>query len=123
MITRIHLLFCILILTCCTAKVRIPNDVLNQNQMTQILWDLLKADALASELYTKDSSSLPKPKNLNLYQEVFSSYAITKETFDKSYTFYEQHPELMKTVLDTMNVQREKMKIKSLYKNISKQRT
>lgn len=118
MIIKGHFIFLLIIFSCCTGKTVIPLGILNQHQMTEILWDMLKADALSSEFANKNLSLHIKSTNVDLYKSIFSSHSVTINTFDKSYSFYEQHPELMKTVLDTMNAQRDRIKVKSLHKVI-----
>lgn len=98
----------------CSGNSTIPKNVLNQTQMEAVLWDMCKADALGTEIIQKDTSKKLKNVSIELYQKVFASHHITRGAFDSSYSFYSNHLELMKTLFDTLNAQRER-KSASLY--------
>jgi len=38
-----------------------------------------------------------------IYGQVFQVHHITKEEFDKSYSYYREHPELMRILLDSLS--------------------
>ena len=74
--------------------------------MQEVLWDMLQADGVATEMVKKDSSLKLAAENIKLYRKVFLAHKISKAQFEVSYSFYQQHPDLMKVLLDSMNAQR-----------------
>lgn len=94
----------------CTGKIHYPAKVLRPTEMQEVFWDMIKADALASEVVMKDSSKKILAVSVGLYKNVFISHHITKDIFDSSYSFYQKHPYLMRVLLDSMNAERERRK-------------
>ncbi|MBI2729646.1 MAG: DUF4296 domain-containing protein [Sphingobacteriales bacterium] len=91
----------------CSGRDKIPEGVLTQDKMTNVLSDMLIADAVNNERKQHDSTININSVSPVSYQQVFSLYKITKDDFFKSYNFYLNHPDLFKVVLD------------SAYKNIA----
>ena len=100
----------IVCLSTCTVGDQLPIGVLAPQQMQDVLWDMLRADALTPELMRTDSNTKTSLKNIELYNKVFRVHNISKTIFQNSYTYYQNHPDLMRTLLDSMNaVQQRKM--------------
>lgn len=74
--------------------------------MQEILWDVLRADALSQELVKNDSSKSLAVENVRLTNKIFSIYNITQQQFEKSYSYYTQHADLMRTMLDSISARR-----------------
>ena len=108
MIKDLILIFFLVILYSCSEKTNIPKGIIKLPQMEEVLFDMMKADALASEIVKQDSSLKLPAMNIELYKKVFSAHNITRTVFDSSYSFYEKHPEMMRILLDSMNVLRER---------------
>ena len=87
----------------CTGSV-IPKDILPPEKMQAVYWDYLRADIMANEYVTRDSSKNDSLENAKLQLQVFKIHKITKEEFYKSYEYYLNHQALMKDMLDTMLV-------------------
>src|SRR5437879_1949166 len=104
-------LFLLIVLYSCSGKTPFPRGVMKPPQMQEVLWDMLSADALASELVKKDTSLKLKAKNIELYKQVFRAHNITRSDFELSYSFYQKHPEIMRVLMDSMNAQRDKKSI------------
>lgn len=64
--------------------------------------DLIKADEIVNQQTYGDSAVGIKNKREILYQKVFQIHKVSKEQFKKSFTFYQNHPDLLKVVLDSM---------------------
>lgn len=93
------LLFC-----SCFGKSRIPKDVIPQKEMVSVLWDLVRADEfLSGYVFPRDTSHNQKEESIRYYQEIFKLHKTDKETFQKSFAFYQTHPVLMKQLLDSLN--------------------
>jgi uncharacterized protein DUF4296 len=115
---KLFFAFLLLFIFSCSSKHEIPNDILSQPKMQSILWDMLKADEFVSNYGRKDSTRSLKDKSTLLYEEIFNIHKTTKSQFEKSITFYSQHPDLFKSVLDSMEKQKP-MIMGELYKSHS----
>jgi hypothetical protein len=96
--------FLIVLIFACSAKNHIPKNVLPQKKMVSILWDMFRADEFLSVYVLPADTSLNKNnETIRYYEEVFKLHQINKDEFKKSFSFYEEHPKLMKELLDTLN--------------------
>jgi hypothetical protein len=77
--------------------------------MQQILWDVLRADALSQQLIKGDSAKLLAEENVKLTKDVFLIHKVTEEQFQKSYDYYTHHPDIMSSMLDSLNAQQSRM--------------
>lgn len=88
----------------CSGKNKIPKDVLPQKEMVSVLWDLFRSDQfLTAYVLPADTSLQKKDETIRYYQEIFKLHKTDKATFQKSFSFYETHPALMKQLLDSLN--------------------
>jgi hypothetical protein len=94
--------FCLLFIFSCSAKQEIPKDILSQEKMEAVLWDMMRADDFVSIFERKDSTRTTKDKSTSLYQEVFRIHQTDRSQFEKSVNFYNLHPDLFKTVVDSL---------------------
>ncbi len=110
---------CILIISVLfySCKEAIPTDVIKQKKMQEILWDVLRADALSQQLVKNDSTKLLANENVRLIKRVFVIHNINQEQFDKSYSYYTKHPDIMRSILDSIATQ--KVRIDTLQKEIN----
>lgn len=109
---RFSFLFFVLTLCSCFGKNRIPNDVLPQKEMVSVVWDLLRADEfLSAYVLPKDTSLNKKDESARYYEEIFKLHQTNKKTFQKSFTFYQSHPTLMKQLLDSLNAKGNAVKL------------
>lgn len=93
------LIIAVVVFSC---KSSVPKDVLPPKKMQAVLWDVMQADEMAEYKSIKDSAFRNLPKHAEYYQTVFSIHKITKEDFTKSLAYYENHPGVFKTVLDSL---------------------
>jgi hypothetical protein len=103
-------LFIILIILSfgCIRNNKVPKDVIPQNQMRKIMWDLMRADAYVTDFIMKDSIRDKKAESAKLYEKIFEIHATTQETFKKSLAFYQSRPDLFKVVSDSLRVDEKK---------------
>jgi len=96
-------LLCVALLISCKDQNKLPKGVLPQNKMRDVMWDMMNAGQyMSAYVLTKDS--LDKiAESTKVYGQVLQLHAVTKEEFEKSYTYYREHPELMKTILDSLS--------------------
>ena len=99
-------LFIILIISnfACIRDNKVPKDVIPQNQMRKIMWDLMRADAYVSDFVMKDSTRDKKTESAKLYEKIFDIHATSWEAFKKSLSFYQDRPDLFKVISDSLRI-------------------
>ena len=90
----------------CTNRSYIPGDIIRKEQMQNILWDMIRADLLAHEIIKKDSTKNLDTETNMLTQKIFAIHHIDKSKFDRSMQFYSKRPDMMNTILDSLNSRR-----------------
>jgi len=88
-----------------SCKESTPSGIIKPKKMQEILWDVLKADALSQQLVKSDSAKSLADESVKLTKKVFLIHNISEEQFEKSYTYYTNHPDIMRTMLDSINAQ------------------
>jgi len=99
-------LFIILIISnfACIRDNKVPKDVIPQNQMRKIMWDLMRADAYVTDFVMKDSTRDKKTESAKLYEKIFDIHATSWEAFKKSLSFYQDRPDLFKVISDSLRI-------------------
>jgi hypothetical protein len=77
----------------------VPSGVINQEKMQEVL----RAEALSEEIFKKDSNKSVAVESATLSKKVFLIHNITEEQFQKSYSYYTSRPDILQTMLDTIN--------------------
>lgn len=85
----------------CTQKTKVPENILPPYKMEKLFLDILKADEFFNQKQA-DSATRDSFNRFNLYQSVFRLHKTNKEIFQKSFIYYENHPDLLKIVLDSI---------------------
>jgi hypothetical protein len=91
------------------SKNKFPDDVIKPEKMESVFWDFIRADVLTTD-YRNDSANIRMRENIKLQKKIFQIHGITREQFYKSYDYYTQHPELMKTMLDSITAKQGRRK-------------
>jgi acyl-CoA hydrolase len=86
----------------CADSKRVPKQYLQPAQMQQVLMDLLVADAVNSLQISKDTAFKLQEQNRAAAEQVYKSYKITREQFEKSYGYYLSRPDLLQPIADSM---------------------
>jgi len=88
--------------------------VLPFDTMKVVILDLMNAEQWNNFIIMKDTALRKTNNNLKLYQQVFLIHNINRDQFYNSYQYYEEHPDRMKTLLDSLGTfaERQKSKIK-----------
>ncbi len=102
----IFIMLCILF--SCSGKNKIPDGIIQQKEMQNILWDVIRAQALAEEIAQKDSGINKPAETKALTQKVFEIHKVKSSDFDKSYAWYTSHPDVLRIIFDSLNVQKRK---------------
>ncbi len=91
-------------LASCRSADHIPDNVLPQKKMQAILWDMMRADQfLADYVLSRDSTKNRKTESIKLYKQVFAIHHVSKEEFQRSFSFYKSHPALLKVIMDSLS--------------------
>ncbi|MEP6951764.1 MAG: DUF4296 domain-containing protein [Ginsengibacter sp.] len=107
----------------CSGKNKIPAEIIQQKEMQDILWDVIRAQAFSAEIAHKDSSVSEVAETKMLTQKVFEIHHITSSAFEQSYSWYTSHPEIMRIIFDSMNIQNQRqndLKSRGGYKPMKK---
>ncbi len=100
------ILGCLLI--SCSGKNKIPSGIIGINQMTEIMWDVLRAQALATEFSRRDSALNIVAETKALTQKALSVHKTSGAEYDKSYNWYSKHPDIMQIIFDSLYNQRQR---------------
>lgn len=103
-----YFIFLIILNFACIRNNKIPKDVIPQNQMRKIMWDLMRADAYVTDFIMKDSTRDKKAESAKLYEKIFDIHSTTRETFKKSLAFYQGRPDLFKVISDSLRIDEKK---------------
>ncbi|MEO6219861.1 MAG: DUF4296 domain-containing protein [Ginsengibacter sp.] len=101
-----YILFC-LVLSCSNKDIT-PARILGSYKMKAIMWDVLKAQALAAEVARKDSSITLEDHTKLLTKKVFEIHKITASDFDKSYDWYTSRPDIFRIMFDSLYTQKQR---------------
>lgn len=92
-----------LLIASCKSKDAVPGNVLPQDKMQAVLWDIMRADQFLSDyVLNKDTSLKKATESIKLYQQVLAINGVTKEKFERSFSFYKTHPLLLKVIMDSI---------------------
>ena len=102
---RIFFITCLLpvLMVACSEKDKLPKDILPEKQMRELMWDMIRTGEFLNGFVTnKDSSVSKKPEMEKWFAKVYQLHKVNREVFNKNYAYYQSHPALMKSILDTL---------------------
>ncbi len=101
---RNGLLIIVLFLASCSDSNDGPGkDILPGEKMEAVLWDMMSAGEFYNSYLNRLDSSFNKDSaRMATYETVFRIHKIDQATFDRSYKWYQQHPEKMSILLDSL---------------------
>ena len=99
---KFFLLFTVLLFITCSHKKKIPDGVLSQEKMENILWDMIRADEFVLNYLSRDTTRNRQQESIKLYEQIFAIHDINQEKFEKSFSFYGKHPELLRPLMDSL---------------------
>ena len=102
-------LLCIVTLFSCYSKNEVPGSIIQPDKMGDVLWDVMRMQFLSEELALSDSSVNKDQELKELTEKVFKIHKITSVKFEKSYDWYIKHPELMKGIFDSIQIQKQRI--------------
>jgi hypothetical protein len=77
-------------------------QLIGQDEMKNILYDLMQVDAYIENVVSKDTAINIKQKRSLFYEEVFKLHNTTHKDFYSSYKYYQQHPDIHKVLFDSV---------------------
>ena len=87
--------FVLVLFTSCTNdEVKIPNEILSEENMKNLLVEIHLSDALAADERIKDVKLLNEIKKA-YFTSVLEANNISEAAFDKSLAFYQEHPSVL----------------------------
>ena len=102
------MLLAFVFITSCNSNSYIPSDIIKPPQMQDILWDIIRGDVLAQEIVKSDSTRKIKNESFAITEKIFFIHHINRDKFEESMDFYEKHPELLKTIFDSISAMKAK---------------
>lgn len=92
----------ILLISACKSGQRIPENVLQPEEMKKVMWDVFLAEAWANQSISGDSNLVLSDKVKEFTQDAFEVNKMTEEEFFKSYNWYINHPDIFNVLLDSL---------------------
>jgi hypothetical protein len=104
----------ILVATCgCQSRQDVPSDILSTDKMEKVLFDMLRSGHMVNNfILSKDSSINKEQVQIEWLNKVLTFHAVSEQQFKKSFSYYQQHPELMAKVMDSISKKEEDPLIK-----------
>jgi len=114
---RYLLLICLLSLfiTSCNNK----KDLLSPKKMQNVMWDMIQLEAYAQQPAVIDSLKRRKTSVSGLQNQILALHGVNKDQYLKSYQYYNEHPESMRNILDSIAVNAERDRDKIMAKKFS----
>jgi hypothetical protein len=102
--TELLSLLAMLFIISCGEEEALPEDILPKQKMEAVLWDIILAgEYLSASIFVQDSALNKDSAKLKIYGRVFQVHQVTKSEFEKSYSYYRDHPELMRVIVDSLS--------------------
>lgn len=88
----------------CKEKGTGKEDILSEDKMQAVLWDMIRADHfLNNYMIVKDTSLKKKEASIKQYNQILQIHKISEETFKKSFAYYRSNPKVMWTMMDSLS--------------------
>lgn len=92
----------ILLVVSCSSKTIVPDDMIQPKKMQAILMDVLIVDAVNTEKTSLDTSIKLVDLNSSSLSHILKTHKVSSKDFSRSYNFYLSHPDVLKTVADSL---------------------
>lgn len=93
---------CGFVLLSCSDR-KVPKGIIPPEQMETIMWQMMQVDEFSTDVAMRDSTKNLHTERIKRYRQVFQLNGTTKEAFAKSYDYYMGHPDLTKTMFDSLS--------------------
>ena len=88
--------------TGCSQKNKVPAGVLSPQKMRTVIWDLMRADEYINNYLVNKNTAELKTERTILYEQIFRLHAVDQKKFQKSLSFYQGRPDLLKVIADSL---------------------
>ena len=103
-----YLLGFLLLVCSCNSSQKVPKEILPPEKMETVLWDLMRSGALVNNfILSKDSTLDKNQEHIKWVNRVLTFHQITEKQFKKSFSYYQEHPELMSVIMDSISKREE----------------
>ena len=103
----------------CTTKKNPKGEILSNEKMQAVMWDIFQADAYTEFYVKKDSSKNSFLENAALQKKIFSLHKVNKEDFYETYEYYSNRNSDMRILLDSISAKAERQRNKMTQKKYS----
>ena len=79
------------------------SDIIPENKMTRVMWDMIQADEFVTGYLTKDSTLNIKLERMKLYQKVFALHRVSEKEYFESFKYYAGKPAMFKILVDSIS--------------------
>ena len=104
---RLAALICVLYLlgTACKKKNAVPGGIIQQKQMQAIMWDMMRADQFVTDyIINRNPGANRAAESFRYYQQIFAMHKVSRDQFENSFTWYNDHPDMFKEIMDSVAV-------------------
>lgn len=99
-----------ILIASCGTRSRVPKGILPPEKMEDVLWDMFQADVFLKDFMLKKDSTLnDTTSSKGVYEKVFQFNKTSRQQFDTSFAYYQRHPKLLKEVLDSIYVKKQRV--------------
>ena len=81
-------------------------NILPENKMRAVMWDMIRADQYVSDFLLRDSTKNKREESEKLYEQIFYLHKITRDQFKKSLDYYSARPNLFQPIIDSLALRR-----------------
>jgi len=97
----------------CQSRQGVPNDIIGPDKMEAVLFDMLRSGNLVNNFILTKDSSLPKEQTqIDWINKVLVFHSISEQQFKRSFAYYQNHPALMASIMDSISKREEDPLIK-----------
>ncbi|MCD2423498.1 DUF4296 domain-containing protein [Niabella pedocola] len=88
-----------------------PKDVLPQDKMQAVLWDIAQGSEFVNGyVYNRYPDLNRAVVNQQALKQIFTLHKISKKEFEKSLEYYQRKPDIFVAMLDSINAQQKRAK-------------
>ena len=106
--SKLLICLCLAAVVCSCGGKQPKGTVLATGKMQEVMWDMFLADAFTDKYLKTDSSKKELAQSAALQKKIFELHKISKEDFYVSYDYYNNHPDLMRIMLDSISAKGER---------------
>jgi hypothetical protein len=99
---KLLMLFFSIIFLACSQTEKLPPGIAAPDKMKHLFFDLYLVDAVNTERKLRDSGFLLQVENHKDFVRVLEIHGMNRKSFQKNFSYYKKHPQLMKRVTDSL---------------------